>query len=373
MGFLEPLGLGLWTFSADLPQPVPGAVGLPGASPGLSIPVGPFHFQPCQASVDWNHFSTIEVEQVARDMNVAMLQEHLSSITFCNCCLPTEPILLKVLRMAQLSAEHVIFCQEYLQTSLAKHAQCLEATHAELALTQQQGAEQVAQPQRAKEVSRRWQKLTAMQQLLKQTSPNTYCECCYRAFMNDSLLEAQMRCCHTEATEVVKSQEELADRTLAHSTCGSLSFAERLKMKQVEELNPQVQEVQQQLEMQREVKKLHREQEMEGAHQQEEEGRRDLARWKEEMTKLMHSEVDGLRQLFLEAFKDVASRSSAVEKKLQDLQAREVMESNLEALQAKSWAELQGKWERMAAQGRGDSKYILTMFKSSRSFFAPFN
>ncbi|KAK4819791.1 hypothetical protein QYF61_011585 [Mycteria americana] len=326
---------------------------MPGASPGLTIPVDipPFHFQPRQVGVDWRRFSTIDVERVAREVDVATLQEHIAGVTFCNldgeqcphCGQPADPILLKVLRMAQLSIEYLLHCQEPLGTSLAMHAESLQAAHAELACTQQQAAEQAAQLRRAKEESRRWKKLIATQQLLLQAGPNTYCK-------------------------------ELADCTLAHSTSVSLSFAERQKMKQVEhmedevvELKEKLREMQQQLEAEREKEKLCREQEKERARQQEEEGRRDLERWKEERTKL-HEEIDGLRQLFLAAFKEVASRSSVMEGKLQELQAREVAVSNLGTLQnddtkeargqTPSWAELQGEQERMAVQLKKENKTL---------------
>ncbi|NXF43271.1 DZI1L protein, partial [Oceanites oceanicus] len=298
--------------------PMPGAAGMPGASLGLTVPVDilPFHFQPRRVSVDWRRFSAIDVERVAREVDVAVLQEHIGSVTFCNldgercphCGQPADPILLKVLRMAQLSIEYLLHCQERLGTSLAMHAQRLQAAHAKLACTQQQAAEQAAQLRGAKEESRRWKKLIATQQLFLQAGPNTYCKVC--------------------------------DHTLAHGTSDFLCFAERQKMKQVkqmedevEELKVKLQETQQQLEAEREAEKLRREQKTERACQREEERRRDLEGWKEEERMKLHEEIDGLRQLFLTAFKDVASRSSAVEGKLQELQAREAVVSNLGTLQ----------------------------------------
>ncbi|XP_029885109.1 zinc finger protein DZIP1L [Aquila chrysaetos chrysaetos] len=347
-------------FSADfyhtLHQPMPGAAGVPGASPGLTIPVDvpPFHFQPRRVSVDWRRLSTIDVDRVAQEVDVAVLQEHIAGVTFCNldgercphCRQPADPILLKVLRMAQLSIEYLLHCQECLGTSLAMHAQCLQVARAKLACTQQQAAEQAAQLRGAKEEGRRWKKLIAMQQLLLQAGPNTYCKChlCDKAFMKDTFLQAHVQRRHAEATE-----------------------AERQKMKQVEqmeaeveELKAKLQETQQQLEAEREVEKLHREQEMERARQREEEGRRDLERWKEEERTKLHEEIDGLRQLFLAAFKDVSSRSIAMEGILQELQARKAVVSNLGTLrdddtkeaqwQAPSRAELWGERERMAVQ-----------------------
>nr|XP_009506796.1 PREDICTED: zinc finger protein DZIP1L [Phalacrocorax carbo] len=339
---------------------MPGAVGMPGASPGFTIPVDipPFYFQPRRVGVDWRRFSAIDVERVAREVDVAALQEHIACVTFCNldaercphCGQPAEPYLLH--------------CQEHLGTSLAMHAQHLQAAHTELACTQQQAAEQVAQLRGAKEESRRWKKMIAMQQLLLQAGPIAYCKChlCDKAFMNDSLLQAHVQRQHTEATK-----------------------AERQKMKQVEkmedeveELKAKLREMQQRLEAEREAEKLRREQETERARQKED-GRRDLERWKEEERAKLHKELDGLRQLFLTAFKDMASRSSAMERvskhpvcssrqKLQELQAREAAVSNLGTLQnddtEEAWgqtpsqADLQGKWERMAVQLKKEKKTL---------------
>nr|XP_021142117.1 zinc finger protein DZIP1L isoform X1 [Columba livia] len=337
-------------FSADTHEPV----GMPGVSPGLVIPVDihPFHFQPRQLSVDWRRFSAIDVERVAREVDLATLQEHITALTFCNldgercphCGRPADPILLKVLRMAQLSIEYLLHCQERLGTSLATHAQHLQATRTELARGQERAVEQAAQLRGAKEDSRRWKKLMVTQQLLLRAGPSACCKChlCDKAFVDGSFLQAHLQRRHPEATE-----------------------AERQKMKQqveqmeaeVEELKAKLREMQQQLELQRDGEKLRREQEAERARQQEEEGRRDLERWKEEERMKLHGEVDGLRRLFLAVFRDVASRSSAMEGKLHELQAREVATSNLGTLwdddtdearwQTWSRAELR---ERMAAQ-----------------------
>uniref|UniRef100_A0A8C6J217 Uncharacterized protein n=1 Tax=Melopsittacus undulatus TaxID=13146 RepID=A0A8C6J217_MELUD len=182
-----------------------GAAGMVGASPGLTIPVDipPFHFQPRRISVDWRRFSAIDVERVAREVDVAVLQEHIASITFCNldgeqcphCGQPADPVLLKVLRMAQLSIEYLLHCQEHLGTSLAMHTQRLEAARVELASTQQQAAEQAVQLQVSKEESRRWKKLLAIQQPLLQ------CHLCDKAFMNSSFLQAHVQRRHAETTE----------------------------------------------------------------------------------------------------------------------------------------------------------------------------
>ncbi|NXX85634.1 DZI1L protein, partial [Urocolius indicus] len=325
--------------------PVPGAVRMLGASPGLPIPVDipPFHFQPRRVAADWRRFAAVDVERVAREVDVAVLQEHITNVTFCDlagercpyCRQPADPILLKVLRMAQLSIEYLLHCQESLGTSLALHAQRLGAAQAELARTQERAAEQEAQLRGAKEESRGWKKLIATQQLLLQAGPPARCK--------------------------------VRAHSLADGASVLLSSAERWKGKevermeaQVEELTARLRETRRQLQAEREAEKLHREQEAERARQREEESRRHLEKWKDEERMKLHEELDGLRKLFLTAFKDVAHRSSAMEEKLQELQAREVVMSNLGTLcdddrQEPGWwaarqAELRGEQGRTAVQ-----------------------
>uniref|UniRef100_A0A452H4M0 Cilium assembly protein DZIP1 domain-containing protein n=1 Tax=Gopherus agassizii TaxID=38772 RepID=A0A452H4M0_9SAUR len=101
-------------------------------------------------------------------------------------------------------------------------------------------------------------------------------------------------------------------------------------------------------------------QEAEKVHQREEEGRREFERWKEEERIKFQEEMDGLRQLFLTEFKDIASKNSALEGKLQELQAKNLVASNLGVLRdddsddKRQWAltqrELQGMREKTELQ-----------------------
>ncbi|NXP14835.1 DZI1L protein, partial [Thinocorus orbignyianus] len=339
-------------------------VTMPGSPPGLLIPphVPPFRFQRRRLPVDWRRFSAIDVERVAREVDLAALQDHITTVTFCDldgeqcphCGQPADPILLKVLRMAQLSMEYLLHCQEHLGTTLVLQAQRLEDAHAKLACTQQRAAEQAAQLQGAKEESRRWKKLLATQQILLQAGPSVYCK-----VRGGKVMGYQVHPCMGCSWQVAQ---------VAHGTLLCLGFAERQKKKQlveeleneVEELKVKLRETQQQLEAERAAGKEWREQETERARQREEEGRRDLERWKEEERTRLCEEIDGLRQLFLTAFQDMASRNSAMEGKLQELQAREVKVSNLGMLrdddteempwQIPGQANLQGEQEGMVVQ-----------------------
>uniref|UniRef100_A0A8C4YNX4 Cilium assembly protein DZIP1 n=1 Tax=Gopherus evgoodei TaxID=1825980 RepID=A0A8C4YNX4_9SAUR len=240
-----------------------------------------FKFQSRRDSVDWRRFSAIDVERVARELDVTTLQENIASVTFCNldsekcphCQQPIDPVLLKVLKMAQLTIEYLLHSQEYLTASMALQEEQLQATLEELKRTKQELDKQAEELKGVKEESRKRKKMIATQQLLLQAGTNNYhkCQLCDKAFMNYSYLQAHIQRRHTEASE---AGEYGAD--------SSLEF-------------------------------IFSWQEAEKVHQREEEGRREFERWKEEERIKFQEEMDGLRQLFLTEFKDIASKNSALE------------------------------------------------------------
>ncbi|XP_015132628.2 zinc finger protein DZIP1L isoform X1 [Gallus gallus] len=286
------------------------------APPAPTIPPNTFCFQPRRIAVDRHRLSAVDVERVAREGDVAVLQEHISNITFCNmreercpyCGQPADPVLLTVLRLAQLSIEYLLHCQQRLADSLAVHAQNLQDARAQLAHAQGLASEQAARLRHEKEESRRWKKLVATQ-LLLQARPSGYCK--GAAGASRSHPRSQWLCSpgFAETKKVERMEEE------------------------VEELKAKLREMQQQLAAGREAEKLCREQEEKRAHQREMEGRRDFEKWKEEERMKLHVEMDGLRQRFLTELQDAASRSSAMEGKLQELQARTGVVSSLGTLQ----------------------------------------
>uniref|UniRef100_A0A8C3XUA3 DAZ interacting zinc finger protein 1 like n=1 Tax=Chelydra serpentina TaxID=8475 RepID=A0A8C3XUA3_CHESE len=186
------------------------------ANPG-GIPT--FKFQSRRDSVDWRRFSAIDVERVARELDVTMLQENITSVTFCNldsekcphCQQPVDPVLLKVLKMAQLTIEYLLHSQEYLTASLALQEEQLQATLEELKRTKQELDKQAEEMKGVKEESRRRKKMIGTQQLLLQAGTNNYhkCQLCDKAFMNYSYLQAHVQRRHIEASEAGEYGDEL--------------------------------------------------------------------------------------------------------------------------------------------------------------------
>lgn len=175
----------------------------PVASPGLPPPMqsptstaqglsGPlfgaytlptFKFQPRRESVDWRRISALDVDRVARELDVAALQENIAGVTFCNldrevcgrCGQPVDPVLLKVLRLAQLSIEYLLHCQDCLSTSVAQLEARLQASLGQQERGQQELGRQADELKGVREESRRRRKMiSALQQLLLQTGAHSY-------------------------------------------------------------------------------------------------------------------------------------------------------------------------------------------------------
>ncbi|XP_061276825.1 cilium assembly protein DZIP1L isoform X4 [Bos javanicus] len=175
----------------------------PVASPGLPPPMqsptttaqglsGPlfgaytlptFKFQPRRESVDWRRISALDVDRVARELDVATLQENIAGVTFCNldrevcgrCGQPVDPVLLKVLRLAQLSIEYLLHCQDCLSTSVAQLEARLQASLGQQERGQQELGRQADELKGVREESRRRRKMiSALQQLLLQTGTHSY-------------------------------------------------------------------------------------------------------------------------------------------------------------------------------------------------------
>ncbi|XP_051283707.1 cilium assembly protein DZIP1 isoform X2 [Dicentrarchus labrax] len=101
--------------------PAPGMTPSSGASAVL-----PFKFRPRRESVDWRRINAVDIDLVVSQLDVDALQDHISTVTFCSldgercqrCQSPVDPALVKLLRLAQLTVEWLLHCQEFLTLNL---------------------------------------------------------------------------------------------------------------------------------------------------------------------------------------------------------------------------------------------------------------
>lgn len=136
----------------------------------------PFKFRPRRESVDWRRINAVDVDLVVSQLDVDALQEHISMVTFCSlegercqrCQTPVDPALLKLLRLAQLTVEWLLHCQDFLSLNLRVAEERLSATgreHEQLLVQQKKQEEKVkaltAELKQRKKVIRTQQSLLA--------------------------------------------------------------------------------------------------------------------------------------------------------------------------------------------------------------------
>ncbi|XP_074226892.1 cilium assembly protein DZIP1L isoform X4 [Camelus bactrianus] len=201
-------------------------------------PLPAFKFQPRCQSMDWMRISALDVDRVAREMDVAALQENITSITFCNldkevchrCRQPVDPALLKVLRLAQLSIEYLLHCQDSLSASVAELEAQLLASLGQQERSQQELARQADELKGVRQESHRRRKMiiTLQQLLLEMDAYSCHmCHLCHKMFMNATYLQSHIQRRHsgmveggwpttlcTVPTEKQKKQEQPVEEVL---------------------------------------------------------------------------------------------------------------------------------------------------------------
>lgn len=140
------------------------------------------HFRPRTEPIDWRRLAALDVDRVAREMDVGVLQDFIKAVTFCalegercpNCNGPADPSLIKLVRMSQLSTEYLLHCQDYLSAQLSGLEERLQGA---LSWAQQEEKQRVELEKKMCEIKlelRRRKKMVATQQLLLQASANNY-------------------------------------------------------------------------------------------------------------------------------------------------------------------------------------------------------
>ncbi|XP_059506951.1 cilium assembly protein DZIP1L isoform X2 [Stegostoma tigrinum] len=309
-----------------------------------------FKFQSRHESVDWRRFSAIDVDRVARELDVATLQENIMSVTFCNldsekcqwCQNAVDPVLLKVFKLAQLNTEYLLHSQELFTSSIQALEEQLQSVTEELEKTKQEMAKQVEELKAAKEEGRRRKKMITTLQLLVQAGANNYhkCQFCDKAFLNYSFLQGHVVRRHPEITE--------AERKKKHRT-------EQIE-DEIRELREQLQVSQSQLQLEREADTLRRGQELENSRRREEDVRKEFESWKEEERKKFFQEMERLRQELLVEFQGIAVKNQSIEAKLQEIQVGTPVLSTGTTYRTEDHKEELRNWKERFEKLRNESK-----------------
>ncbi|XP_035769432.1 zinc finger protein Dzip1 [Neolamprologus brichardi] len=211
----------------------------------------PFKFRPRRESVDWRRINAVDVDLVVSQLDVDALQEHISMVTFCSlegercqrCQTPVDPALLKLLRLAQLTVEWLLHCQDFLSLNLRAAEERLSAIarEREQLLVQQKKQEEKVKALTA-ELKQRKKVIRTQQSLLAPRIISSHkCLHCEKSFLNASFLQNHMQRRHPDEYESKPpfAAEEMArmDRKIEDSRDGMRREMEFLYNRNIQALN----------------------------------------------------------------------------------------------------------------------------------------
>ncbi|XP_068024774.1 cilium assembly protein DZIP1 isoform X2 [Melanerpes formicivorus] len=301
----------------------------PPAAGGAGAGAGPFpafQFRSRHEGPDWRRLSAVDVERVSREGDVAALQEHLEHVTFCSaerercphCQGPADSLLLKLLRLAQLSTEYLLHSQEYLSAQLGSLEEALRAAQVQRDQLDKELTHRLQEIKTLKEECRQRKKMISTQQMMLEARASYHqCQFCEKAFMSYSFLQSHMQRRHPEESQIEQKRKAKTDKL----------------QDEIDKLKEQLQLTRSQLEAEQQAYMVQFSKECEQQKSKEEEIIQTFHKWKEEEKEKLADEIEKVKDMFMKELKELSSRNSTLENQLLELQKSNMQQkSNLGTL-----------------------------------------
>ncbi|XP_039101644.1 zinc finger protein DZIP1 isoform X2 [Hyaena hyaena] len=294
----------------------PAAAAAPMACGPPSVASGPlpfFQFRPRLESVDWRRLSAIDVDKVAGAVDVLTLQENIMNITFCkledekcpHCQSGVDPVLLKLIRLAQLTIEYLLHSQDFLTSQLRLLEERLRLSLADGEQGKKLLAKQAGEIKLLREECKRRKKMISTQQLMMEAKASYYqCHFCDKAFMNQAFLQSHIQRRHPEDSHLDYKKKAQTDKLQS----------------EIDMLKEQLQLTKSQLEAAQHAHAVRFSKEYEMQKTKEEEFLKLFDRWKEEEKEKLVDEMEKVKEMFMKEFKELTSKNSALEYQLSEIQ-----------------------------------------------------
>ncbi|EGV94434.1 Zinc finger protein DZIP1 [Cricetulus griseus] len=282
----------------------------PGAASG---PLPFFQFRPRLESVDWRRLSAIDVDKVAGAVDVLTLQENIMNITFCkledekcpHCQSGVDPVLLKLIRLAQLTIEYLMHSQEFLTSQLNLVEERLRLSLIDYEQSKQLLSKQAGEIKLLKDECKRRKKMLSTQQLMIEAKASYYqCHFCDKAFMNQAFLQSHIQRRHSAESHLEYNTKAQTDRL----------------QKEIDMLKEQLQLTRSQLESAQYAHAVRFSKEHEMQKTKEDDFLKLFERWKEEEKEKLLDEMEKVKEMFMKEFKELTSKNSALEYQLLEIQ-----------------------------------------------------
>nr|KAF6460244.1 DAZ interacting zinc finger protein 1 [Molossus molossus] len=271
-----------------------------------SGPLPFFQFRPRLESVDWRRLSAIDVDKVAGAVDVLTLQENIMNITFCkledekcpHCQSGVDPVLLKLIRLAQLSIEYLMHSQEFLTSQLHNVEERLRLSLANCEQSKELLTKQAGEIKFLKEECKRRKKMISTQQMMMEAKASYYqCHFCDKAFMNQAFLQSHIQRRHPEDSHLDYKKNDLTNKL----------------QNEIDMLKEQLQLTKSQLEASQHAHAVRFSEEYEMQKTKEEEFLKLFHRWKEEEKEKFVDEMEKFKEMCKREFKELTSKNSALE------------------------------------------------------------
>ncbi|XP_008584604.1 PREDICTED: zinc finger protein DZIP1-like, partial [Galeopterus variegatus] len=292
--------------------------------PGVaSGPVPFFQFRPRLENVDWRRLSAIDVDKVAGAVDVLTLQENIMNITFCKledekcpkCQSGLDPVLLKLIRLAQLTIEYLLHSQEFLSSQLHSLEERLRLSLGDCEQSKKLLSKQAGEMKLLKEECKRRKRMISTQQLVMEAKASYYqgespqevvlqCHFCDKAFMNQAFLQSHIQRRHAEDSHLEYKNKAQTDKL----------------QNEIDMLKEQLQLTRSQLEAAQHAHAVRLSKEYEMQKTREEEFLKLFDRWKKEEKEKLVDEMEKVKEMFMKEFKELTSKNSALEYQLSEIQ-----------------------------------------------------
>ncbi|XP_072332352.1 cilium assembly protein DZIP1 isoform X6 [Scyliorhinus torazame] len=273
-----------------------------------------FKFKKRHETINWRRIGAIDVDRVANELDFATLQENIMSITFCNldpekcpyCQNPLDPTLLKFFKLAQLTIEYLLHSQEYLTSNLQMYEEKLQTSEFGNEELKKELSQLADVMKSQKEECKRRKQIISTQQLMIQSGTNNYhkCQYCEKTFMNSFFMQSHIQRRHpnhiTNHVIDVEKKNYQSDKI----------------QDEIDQLKKQLQNTQSQLEAEKLLYFKTHSQELESRIMKEEETTKSFENWKEEEKKKLNYEMEKMKGMFIEEFKEMTQKNAALEAEL---------------------------------------------------------
>ncbi|NXL85712.1 DZIP1 protein, partial [Alectura lathami] len=234
-----------------------------------------------------------------------------------HCQGPADPLLLKLLRLAQLCTEYLLHSQEYLSAQLGGLEEALRAAQAQRDRLGEEVAQRAQEVKGLKEECRRRKKMISTQQMMLEARASYHqCQFCEKAFMNYSFLQGHMQRRHPEESQMEQKRKAKTDKL----------------QDEIDKLKEQLQLTKSQLEAEQQANMIRFSKECEQQKSKEEEILQSFHKWKEEEKAKLADEIEKVKEMFMKELKELSSRNSTLENQLLALQTSNMQKSNLGTL-----------------------------------------